>query len=240
MEHRQVSRVLLAGGVAGPLLFIVVFLVEDFTRPGYDPWRLFVSQLSTGPGGWVQIASFIVCALLILGFAVALWLWLPLGRGSRVGPALLIVFSVGLLVAGVFSTDPAMGYPPGTPERGVPQTLHGTIHGFTALVVFISLAAACFVMARWFAGRPGWTGWRAYSITTGVLVALGFVGSILSSVLDEQGILPNGPTGLFERISIFLGWSWIALFARRLLERRTISQENPIPPAPFPQGRGRS
>ena len=63
---------LLYAGLVGPLLFIVVFLIEGATRPGYNPWTMFVSQLATGPGAWVQIANFLVFGFLALCFAAGL------------------------------------------------------------------------------------------------------------------------------------------------------------------------
>jgi hypothetical protein len=37
MNQRFITRVLLACGVIGPLLFIIVFLIEGATRPGHKP-----------------------------------------------------------------------------------------------------------------------------------------------------------------------------------------------------------
>jgi hypothetical protein len=39
MNQRFITRVLLACGVIGPLLFIIMFLIEGATRPGYSAWR---------------------------------------------------------------------------------------------------------------------------------------------------------------------------------------------------------
>lgn len=64
----RVTRVLLACGIVGPLLFIVVFLVEGATRPGYSAWRNYVSELALSSDGWQQIANFVICgALLSMG-----------------------------------------------------------------------------------------------------------------------------------------------------------------------------
>jgi Protein of unknown function (DUF998) len=128
---------------------------------------------------------------------------------------LLGVFGVSLIVTGLFVTDPSLGYPPGTHGSG-PQTLHGTIHGVAGLIAFTSLPIACFVIARRFAGDPNWKGWALYSIVTGVLVLVCFIASTTVSALDESGVLPGSPTGLFQRIAIIAGWSWIALLAIRL------------------------
>src|SRR5262245_19979914 len=50
-------------GVVGPLLFIVVFLLEGATRSGYDPVRYPVSSLSIGTRGWIQAANFLMVGL---------------------------------------------------------------------------------------------------------------------------------------------------------------------------------
>src|SRR5437667_5018678 len=218
MEQSVVTRFLIAGGAIGPLLFMIVLLMEGATRPGYSAWHNYGSSLSLGDQGWMQIANFLVCGLLTLGFAIGLRQVFQTGRGSVWGPILLGVFGASLIVAGLFVTDPSLGYPPGTHGSG-PQTLHGTIHGVAGLIAFSSLAIASFVMARRFAGDPNWRGWALYSIVTGVLVIVFFIASTTVSALDESGVLPGAPTGLFQRFAIIAGWSWIALLAIRLLSK---------------------
>jgi hypothetical protein len=214
---RDATSWLLAGGVIGPPLFIIVFLIEGATRPGYSPWRNYVSSLSLSSEGWMQVANFIICGVCCLGFALGLRRSLGHGRGATWGPLLLAVFSLGLLVAGVFATDPNLGYPPGSSVHNGPQTLHGTVHGLAGLVVFTSLPAACFVLARRFAGDPTWRGWALYSVVTGVLMLAFFVASTATSALDESGALPNAPTGLLQRAAIVIGFGWVTLLAARLL-----------------------
>jgi hypothetical protein len=213
--EQRANRLLLACGVIGPPLFVIVFLIEGATRPGYSAWRHYVSQLSLGEGGWMQIANFLVCGLLSLGFALGLRRTLQGGTSATWGPLLLAVFGLGLIVAGIFVTDPALGYPPGAPPRPpglvTHATLHGRVHGLAGLVVFSSVAAACFVLARRFAGDPAWKGWVPYSIVTGVLVAVFFVASLAVAPL------PAAPSGLLQRVAIVAGWGWITLLAARLL-----------------------
>ena len=218
MDQSQVTRFLIAGGAIGPLLFIIVLLIEGATRPGYSAWHNYGSSLSLSNQGWMQIANFLVCGLLTLGFAMGLRQVLHTGKGSVWGPILIGVFSVALIVAGLFVTDPSLGYPKGTHSNGA-QTLHGTIHGVAGLIAFSSIAIASFVMARRFAGDPDWKGWALYSIVTGVLVIGFFIASSVVSVLDESGVFPGSPTGLFQRIAIIAGWGWIALLAIRLLRK---------------------
>jgi hypothetical membrane protein len=201
---------LLACGAIGPLLFIVIFLIEGATRPHYSAWQHVVSSLSQGEDGWMQITNFILCGVLVLGFAFGLRRVLHAGRGSTWGPILLGIVGLGLIGAGIFVTDPLLGYPPGASST---PTVHGTIHNLLSLFVFVSLIAACFVLARREAADPAGRGWVWYSIATGILVAIFFV-------LTDVVALLNGPAGLMQRICIILGWSWIALLAIRLLSKK--------------------
>ncbi len=211
-NYPLITRLLVACGAIGPLLFIVVFLIEGATRPGYSAWHNFVSDLSQSDQGWMQIANFLVCGVLMLCFALGLRQALRAGKGAVWGPLLLGIFGLSLLVAGLFVTDPSLGYyPPGTSSST--QTLHGMIHGTNAPLAFGSLTVAIFVLARRFASNPAWRGWTLYSLLAGIICVVSFIACLVVAILDQKGVFPNSPTGLLERIAIIVGWSWIALLA---------------------------
>ncbi len=65
---------------------------------------------------------------------------------------MIALVGLGFILAGIFTTDAAQGYPPGTPEGpSVTTTWHGLLHVFTgAFPVFGALPLACLVMARTF------------------------------------------------------------------------------------------
>ena len=86
LGQSPVTTFLITCGAIGPLLFILVFLIEGATRPGYSAWRNYVSSLSLSDQGWMQIANFLVCGLLSLCFAIGLRQVLRSGRGSIWGP----------------------------------------------------------------------------------------------------------------------------------------------------------
>lgn len=219
------SRLLLAAGVVGPPLFILVFLVEGATRPAYSAWHMAVSSLSDGPNGWTQIANFIVCGALLVCFALGLR---RVPRTGKAGPILLGVFGLCMIGAGIFVTEPGLGYPPGavTPET---PSVHGVLHGVISLVAFASLIAACVVLARRFQGDPAWRGWSLYSLLTAAGVLTFFV---LTSVAASSSD-PNAPAGLLQRIAILIGWTWVTLLATKLLRahspERSSSAEVDLP-----------
>ena len=209
----RMTRVLLLGGAVGPALFVVVLLVEGATRPGYSAWRNFGSQLALSSQGWEQVANFLMCGLLCLGFAVGLRLALGSGKGAIAGPMALAVFSLALIVAGIFTTDPGAGYPPGVPTPATP-TPHGAVHALAGLFAFVSLGVACFALARRFAGDRRWRAWAAYSIVTGVVVVLSLVFSNVPSLSDFAGFI--------QRVGIVGGWTWIVLLAVQMLREMKV------------------
>jgi len=220
-EHR-VTTALLAAGATGALLFPIVALIEGATRPGYNPWTHYVSELSLSEYGWMQIANFIICGLLVIAAASGLARALPPGPGSSWGPRLIGAFGVSLVVAGLFVTDPSHGYPADALTTG-PQTLHGTIHGVNGPICFSLLAAAGWVFARYFS-RMSRT-WATLSMLVGLMVPILFIAATASSVLAETGVLPGSPTGVLQRISIIGGWTWVAMLA--LYVRRAYTNNHP-------------
>lgn len=99
-------------GALGAVLFVLVFLIDRATRPGYSPGRHTVSALALGPRGWVQRANFVVGGAGISTGAVGL---LTSGDHRMLG-LILTVFGLGL-TASVVPMDAMRGYPPETPER---------------------------------------------------------------------------------------------------------------------------
>lgn len=201
-------RLLLAAGVVGPALFVIALLVEGATRPGYTWWHQFGSELELSSQGWEMVANFLMCGLLCIAFAVGLRWALRPGKGAIVGPAALVIFGTALVVAGIFKTDPGLGYPPGAPALPTP-TSHGVVHALAGLFAFVSLGIACFALARRFAGDARWRGWAAYSILTGIVVVLSLVVSNVPAMREFAGLI--------QRIGIIAGWTWIVLLAVQLL-----------------------
>ncbi len=196
---RDRERLLLTCGAVGAILFYIVFTVAGAFRPGYSAMRDFVSDLSLGDQGWEQIANFIVFGVLMLAFTLGVRSALRTGRAAVAGPLLLGVFGAGVLLAGVFVTDPGPN----------PTTIHGSLHILVSIASFAALGAAGFVFARRFGG---WRGFGLYSIASGLAVIVLFV---LTQVVGQ----PLGIAGLVQRTTIAVGWVWIVLVAIRLLRR---------------------
>ena len=186
----------------------MTFLVDGATRPGYDPWRNFVSSLATGERGWIQVANFVAWGILAFAFSIGLV------RLRIVGPGVLIVlYGIAMVAVGVFVTDPSIGYPPGALTE---HTTHGQLHSVAALAAFLLNAVAAVVTAAHFASDPRWLAFVRYSVLTGLAVLAFFLASAVLPVLDARGAWPNAPAGFVQRISIIVGLTWFSALAFRL------------------------
>ncbi|MEV2240637.1 DUF998 domain-containing protein [Micromonospora sp. NPDC049891] len=192
-------------GTVGAVLFVLVFLIDGWSRPGYAPARHPISALALGRRGWIQTTNFIVSGSAITVGAVGTVLD---GPGILLG-ALLAVFGLSLVASGVFRMDPMLGYPPGAPA-GTPEehSAQHRLHDLAGAVVFLSLplAAAIGIFTL-----PGTT-WRI--VSAGVAVAL-FVGLGWFSRAWED-VSPR--LGLIQRAVVIIGWGWLAaLFTAQAL-----------------------
>jgi uncharacterized protein DUF998 len=200
MGDRGSARALLTGGVIGPVLFVVVLLIEGWTRAGYDPLTMYGSLLSLSDQGWQQVANFLVGGILILGGAIGLRMVLDDGPGSKWGPILIGLAGMGLILASVVVTDPCCSYPPGTPAGpATTYSWHGALHDlFSVFFVFGGPAAAMLVMARRFVGEG--SRWALYSR----LSAVGTVGFLIATFVSTDLL------GLMQRLAILIALGWVA------------------------------
>lgn len=201
----------LSGGLAAVLLLLVI-AIDGATRPGYDAWHHGVSQLVLGELGWLERLVYVLCGLLVAASAVGVRRLLGSGPGARWGPRFLAAVGVGLVVAGVFPTDPALGYPVGAPAS---VSTAGRLHQVGGSLLFVGLVGVCMALSKRFA-RDGRTGWRVYSLATGALVLVSALAAGIVYRLETAGVLDFGPAGGLERIAFGVGFAWIAALAVHL------------------------
>ncbi len=210
---------LIGCGTIGGVLFALTYVVEGATRTGYNGWQQAISVLSLGPGGWVQQASFIIFGILAVMSAFGWRIALNPGAGSMWYPILKAITGLGLIVDGIFSQDPVIGYPIGTATIGAPTT-HGVIHNLFAYVTITSIVIGCFVLAYRFAKEPRWRGWVAYVVLTGLLTMV-FIATF--GALNGHA---GAPAGLFEKLATGINTLLsLAILVRLLLDRRRFAHE---------------
>lgn len=204
----RVTRSLLGWGVVAGPIYVGVSLTEAATRDGFDLTRHSWSLLANGSFGWIHIANLIVSGLAVLAFAVGLRRALSPGRASTWGPALIGLFGLSMVGAGMFVADPVAGFPPGTPETTDPTT-SGILHLAIAAIGFIGLSASGFVLARRFTAE-GRRGLSRFSVVTGIVFLAGWI-----AIATGQ----NPAQILTFIVGLLVALTWLATVAVHLYRR---------------------
>jgi hypothetical protein len=203
--NERSRKLLICGAIAGPL-YVLVGLIQILVRPGFDVRKHALSLMSNGELGWIQVANFLVTGLLLVAFAVGLRKTLAGTKAGTFGPLLIAIYGFGMIGAGVFSADPALGFPPGTPEDARGISTSGLLHFVFGGMGFYALIAACFVFAKRF-WLEGDRTWFAFSIATGAFFFAAFAGIASGSASARTFVT------LAFYVAILIVWCWLTLLA---------------------------
>lgn len=200
-----------ATALVGTVLPLSVILLDGATRAGYSPYRHGVSQLTSGESAWLERGTYVLCGVLVAVFATGLRRRITGAPGGLWGPLLIGAMGAGLVIAGIFPTDPALGYPPGQPAV---VTASGRLHQVGGSLLFTGLIGAGFVLAGYFR-HLGRRKWRTYSMATGATVTMTAVAAGVLYRLTTTGKVDGAPVGALELAAFVLGFGWLALVAWR-------------------------
>jgi hypothetical protein len=199
-------------GMIGSALFVVVFLIEGWIRPGYSPLDEYVSALSIGPRGWIQIANFILFGLLLFAFSRGVAVNFHDGKASRWGLILLSITAACYFFSGPFVMDPA-----GTALAD--STLHGTVHGILGGLVFVMMPIIIFIYWRRFRVDPKWQFLQVWSLVLGIICA---VDDIIFTIVSKSPDLLAAVKpwiGLIQRSVLVPFMLWVFIFALGMLRQ---------------------
>jgi len=198
-------------GIVGPVVFTLSFTVNGLLRPGYDPRRNYVSELSIGPHGWIQIASFMFLGLCLMGFAFGAYRLIPDGRASRAGPALLGIIALCYFVSGPLVTDPLSMF-------DNQQSAQGMLHGIFGALVFALSPVCAFIYWLRFRVDPKW---KPLQLWTLLSVAMMLATVVLMKIAQPQASPLNAWAGVIQRCSLLSFYAWAFAFALGLRKDRT-------------------
>jgi hypothetical protein len=204
-DQAEQTKLLLTGCVLAGPIYIIVGIAQILTRAGFDITRHPLSFMSLGDFGWIQITNFIITGLLVIAGAIGLRRLAQSDKRLRRGAFLLGIYGLGVLGGGLFAPDPALGFPPGTPNT-YPETMswHGLLHFVFGQIGFLALIVASLVYARYFAAND-LRGWAIFSALTGAIFLFAIIATVATSTGDGSvwGLL-----ALY--VAVILGWLWLA------------------------------
>ncbi len=189
------TAVAIAGQVALLASALLLPFVSDYGWIGDT-----ISELATGRFGVLQTAAFVLAGVGTLALAVVIRRLTAGAWGSVVGSLLVGIYGLGSILVAIFPTDPI-----DDPADVWAQSTTGTIHALVALVSFVGMVVAMFVLLRTFLQEPRWrarTGWW-----------MGLFPAAALSLLFAQSEGPR--VGLMQRMLVAVIAAWIVVVALR-------------------------
>jgi hypothetical protein len=173
---------------------------------------MYISALSLGPRGWIQIANF-----LILGIMLGLFTWgiaavFPSGKASRWGVILMGVLAALFAISGPFVMDPM-----GTPQSAA--TVHGTIHGLAGGIVFLVMPISMFVFLGRFRADPEWQFLKKWTQVLGVIEAAAVLIFTIVSKAPDLMRADSGWIGLIQRAALVPFMLWLFGFSLGIIRK---------------------
>lgn len=199
---RKICKLLILGGIIGPILFTLITIASAFLRPEYTHINNFISELGatdTANENLMNLVGFFPSGLLITLFGLTLLLTVSKNMTSKIGSLMIMIFGLGMTMAGIFSCDQ------GCPPDG---SLESIIHDRISAVTFISAILGTILLGFSFRKMSLYRNLALYSILSGFISAV-FLLVMISSF--ETRIL----TGLWQRLLLFSIFLWTAIISIR-------------------------
>lgn len=194
-------------GIAGPVIFAVLVIVQGVLQPDYSHVRMPISALAAWPLGWVQEFAFATLGASAIAFALGLHRAVRPGKTASqggAGAALLAMGGVSVLAAGAFPWKMIDGVPTETPP-----------HVVAAIVAFASTGLGFMRISNRLAGDTAWKDLASYTRLTGGAVLILFIA--LGFFAVDPGTPLNQWAGLLQRILCLVWFACVVVLSRRLM-----------------------
>lgn len=199
---RNVFKFLILGGIISPILFTVITVLCGYLLADYDPLNNFVSELGATNSSTellMNYLGFIPSGILFSLFGISLFVLISEKSISKIGSLLIVVYGLGMTMAGIFSCDP------GCPPIG---SLESTVHDRVSAITFISAILGIILMGISFRKMNTFRNISLYSIL------IGFISGILLIIMINSFESRN-LTGLWQRLLLLSIFSWTVIVGLR-------------------------
>jgi len=192
-------------GIAAPIFFTAVVILQGLLQPDYSHVAMPISALAAWPYGWIQRLNFFVFGTLMSAYAVGLHRAVRPGRGGALAFMLLLVSATGIVLAGVFSWARS-------PDGGFFEPIG---HVVAAFMTFLGAGSALVAISRQMAGDPNWRSLSRYVLACGGTILVLF--PIMGALAMRDGAPLHGVAGLLQRAILIVWFPCTLVLSMRLL-----------------------
>lgn len=224
----QLTRAGLFCGLVAPLLWAAAIVLAGELRPGFDHVSQYISELGERGSSteiFMRFGGFVASGVLIVGYAAAFHVTVARvtdrPRLTLLVAVLVALNGIGRIGAGIFPCEPGCA---------TPEVFSQRLHGLSATIAFLAIAAAALLGTLLFRRNIRLRPLGAYSFASG---CAGLIFLALMSASEATHV----HTGLYERLASGVLTLWLFVTAWRLLRREIpISQRK----ARLPRSTGKS
>lgn len=193
------SRFALVSILSG-VLFILLLSVLHLLQPEFDPTWRFISEYALGNFGWMMHLAFGLLAIAQISVAITI---LPHIRSvsGYIGLVILGISAIGVIIAGIFVTDPISI----SPEDA---TFSGSMHSIGAMLDYTPIAALLISLSL--CRLDAWRPMKRVLLTSSVIAIVAMLVFVLQIPQDGQ-FGPGVLAGLFGRFLILADVAWLVI-----------------------------
>lgn len=198
MTGRQYGTI----GLVGVGLNVGAIVALHVLDPGLSPVREYMSVYALGDYGWLARVADFALGVGTIGIALGLRVTLTSGKRVTASWVLVLIAGLGFVVSELFATDPT---------GAATTTASGAIHDIAGYVSLLSVLISSWMLRGVFARDSRYRhlaraqAWFAVLLTVALLLLF--------------ALYPLGLVGLFQRIFVVVGATWLIVLAANI--RRT-------------------
>lgn len=197
-------------------MFILILAALHFIKPEIDPSWNFISEYQVGKFGWLMSVAFFSLALSCIFLTIGLWQQAKSILG-KIGLLGLLAAASGMIIAGVFRTDPLNTSIDLITRSGELHQLGATLDQIPFAIILISLS-----LIR---NNPFWRNKKGLLIGLIALVWIGLFAFIISLALQfpaDRVFGPNVIVGWQNRLMILTQAIWLIVIARQRMKQNPV------------------
>ena len=198
VQRSNPSRLFFYLGLAGHGAFVLLIALLHFIRPDHNPISQALSEYANGPYGMLLSAALFALALGSNTIVLMLLQVSPRSRNTQMGLGLLMIWGIGVFLAGAFPLDP--------PDAE--RTLAGTIHVLSSMTAFVAVILGINVLSMKGSIRVPSDSYPR------IAKGLGHASATLFVILFA--LIPAGLGGLGQRVLVGLILFWFTLTAKHV------------------------
>lgn len=203
--------------------FVIVIVTLYFLNPAYDLIRSFEGNYDLGSYEFLVASTFFGLGLGSLALVIGLYQGMSRSVGSWIGLLLLGIWSMGILIAGIFPANEGGSTVTHTTTvliagmfplevKANPETPFSFIHILAILMALFSLTLAAIVLSWRFKREERWRSTYPFSLTLALVMIAASILSFLTIFLGIHAEYHRFSLNLLTFSSLF----WLFLIATRL------------------------